>query len=62
MDTANSFSQQQQLKQTQTLAPQQLAGLSLLTLPVMELENRITAEMAQNPVLEIEEDQPDASD
>lgn len=62
MDTANSFSQQQELKQTQTLAPQQLAGLSLLTLPVMELENRITAEMAQNPVLEIEEDRPDPSD
>ena len=62
MDTSNSLSQQQDLKQTQTLAPQQLASLSLLTLPVMELENRITAELAQNPVLEISEDRPDASD
>ena len=62
MDTSNSLSQQQELKQTQTLAPQQLASLSLLTLPVMELENRITAEMAQNPVLEIDEERPDASD
>ena len=35
METANSFSQQQQQKQIQTLAPQQLASLSLLSLPVM---------------------------
>ena len=62
MDTTSSLSQQQELKQTQQLAPQQLASLSLLTLPVMELENRITAEMAQNPVLEIDEDPPETPD
>lgn len=54
MDTANNFSQQQELKQTQTLAPQQLVSLSLLSLPVMELENRISQELAQNPVLELD--------
>ncbi len=53
MDTANNLSQQQELKQTQTLAPQQLVSLSLLSLPVMELENRISQELAQNPVLEL---------
>ena len=60
MVASNNLSQQQELKQTVTLAPQQLASLSLLALPVMELENRISVEMAQNPVLELHEnDEPD---
>ena len=59
METSNSLSQQQQLKQTLTLAPQQLASLSLLTLPVMELQNRIEEELAQNPVLELQETEPE---
>ena len=56
MDLTNHLSQQ--LEQKQTLAPQQLASLSLLTVPVMELENRIAEEMAQNPVLELVENEP----
>jgi len=60
MDTANGFSQQQELKQTQTLAPQQLVSLSLLSLPVMELENRISQELAQNPVLELDREDYEA--
>ncbi|MBO4632119.1 MAG: RNA polymerase factor sigma-54 [Lentisphaeria bacterium] len=56
MNTSNGFVQQQDLKQTLTLAPQQLASLSLLSLPLMELENRISEEIAQNPVLEVEGD------
>lgn len=62
MDTSNSFSQQQQQKQTQTLAPQQLASLSLLALPVMELETRIAEEMNRNPVLEFDESEPESAD
>ena len=54
MNTSNGIAQQQDLKQTMTLAPQQLASLSLLSLPLMELENRISEEIAQNPVLEVE--------
>ena len=62
METANSFSQQQQQKQIQTLAPQQLASLSLLSLPIMELETRIAEEMSRNPVLEFEESEPESAD
>ena len=62
METANSFSQQQQQKQIQTLAPQQLASLSLLSLPIMELETRIAEEMSRNPVLEFDESGPESSD
>ena len=58
METSNSLSQQQELKQSLTLAPQQLASLSLLSLPLMDLENRISAELAENPVLELS-DEPD---
>ena len=62
METANSFSQQQQQKQIQTLAPQQLVSLSLLSLPVMELETRIAEEMSRNPVLEFDESEPESTD
>ena len=58
MEISNSLSQQQELKQSLTLAPQQLASLSLLSLPLMDLENRISAEMTENPVLELS-DGPD---
>ena len=62
METSNSLSQQQQQKQTLTLAPQQLASLSLLSLPVMELEARIAEEMSRNPVLEIDDPEPESAD
>lgn len=59
METSNGISQQQQQKQTMTLAPQQLASLSLLSLPVMELETRIAEEMNRNPVLEFDDSEPE---
>ena len=62
MEATNNISQQQQQKQTQMLAPQQLASLSLLSLPAMELENRIAEEMSRNPVLELDEPEPAAED
>lgn len=46
------FSQGQTLRQEQILAPQQIQSLEILTLPVMELENRIDQELLSNPVLE----------
>ncbi|MBQ9336376.1 MAG: RNA polymerase factor sigma-54 [Lentisphaeria bacterium] len=60
MDLVNGLTQQQEQKQI--LAPQQLASLSLLTLPLMDLQNRIEQEMAQNPVLEMNEDEPPAEE
>ena len=62
MDTSSSLSQQQQQKQTLTLAPQQLASLSMLSLPVMELETRIAEEMSRNPVLELDDPEPESAD
>ncbi len=56
MEQSNNLSQKQDLKQVMTLAPQQLHSLSLLTLPVMELEARIEEELAVNPVLELNPD------
>ena len=62
MDTSSSLSQQQQQKQTLTLAPQQLASLSMLSLPVMELETRIAEELSRNPVLELDDPEPESAD
>ena len=55
MEISNELTNRQEMKQNLSLAPQQLAALSLLSLPVMELENRIAEEMARNPVLELDE-------
>lgn len=48
---------QQSLQQIQTLrqelAPQQLQSLEILMLPVMELEQKIEAELMENPTLEM---------
>ena len=42
----------QSLKQEQILAPAQLQSLEYLVVPVMELQNKISEELATNPVLE----------
>ena len=55
MEISNGLTNRQEMKQNLSLAPQQLAALSLLSLPAMELENRIAEEMARNPVLELDE-------
>jgi RNA polymerase sigma-54 factor len=44
--------QQQTLKLKQNLSPQQIIGIKLLEIPVMELDQRIRKEMENNPVLE----------
>ena len=43
--------------QLQKLSPQQIQGIKLLELPVMQLEERIKAEIEENPVLEEEQTQ-----
>ena len=47
--------QSQQQTLSQTLSPQQLLQVRLLELPLNELEQRINAEMDDNPALEIGE-------
>ena len=44
--------QRQTLKLKQSLSPQQIIGIKLLEIPVMELDQRIREEMEENPVLE----------
>ena len=46
--------QQQKISQTQQLSSQQLQSLSLLSVPVLELQEKINEAMNSNPVLEYE--------
>ncbi|PJD96309.1 MAG: RNA polymerase sigma-54 factor [Parachlamydia sp.] len=63
---SHSFSLEQQakisqsLKQTQRMimSPQMQQAIHLLQLPLLELANKLEAEMAQNPVLELSEESP----
>ena len=48
----NSLNLSQTLKQEQILAPAQLQSLEYLIVPIMELQTKITEELATNPVLE----------
>ena len=48
----HSFSQSQSLRQEQTLSARQLQSLELLHAPILELQERLSQELAANPVLE----------
>lgn len=51
--------QTQAQQQVQTLSPQQILAVRLLELPTMELEERIHAELLDNPALEEGKEAPD---
>ena len=51
--------QTQAQQQVQTLSPQQILAVKLLELPTMELEERIHAELLDNPALEEGKEAPD---
>ena len=53
--------QGQQIAQEQKLMPQQMLSLDILSIPLMDLENRINEELIQNPILEIADGQTDYS-
>lgn len=48
--------QRPELRQKVTLSPQVYQGLSILAMPVIELQAFVEAEMLENPVLELDED------
>ncbi|MBN1987540.1 MAG: RNA polymerase factor sigma-54 [Prolixibacteraceae bacterium] len=48
-----------QQKLLQKLSPQQIQVIKLLEIPTMQLEQRIKKELEENPVLEMESDEPD---
>ncbi len=56
------LSQSQVLRQQQTLSPQQIQMIKLLELPTLQLEQRIKAEIEENPVLEEQERSEDEND
>jgi RNA polymerase sigma-54 factor len=51
-----------QQKLLQKLSPQQIQVIKLLEIPTMQLEQRIKKELEENPVLELESDNPDTPD
>ena len=50
--------QTQKIAQEQKLMPQQMQSLEILTVPLMDLENKINEELSSNPVLELASDSP----
>lgn len=51
-----------QQKLLQKLSPQQIQVIKLLEIPTIQLEQRIKKELEENPVLEMESDNPDTPD
>lgn len=51
-----------QQKLLQKLSPQQIQVIKLLEIPTVQLEQRIKKELEENPVLELESDNPDLPD
>lgn len=53
------FSQELRQVQKQILAPRMILSMEILQLPIAALEERIDQELAENPVLELSESDPD---
>jgi RNA polymerase sigma-54 factor len=51
-----------ELKQKVTLSPQVYQGLSILAMPIADLQQLIEAEMLENPLLEVDEPEPEPLD
>ena len=54
-----SLGQDLRLVQKQVLAPRMIQSMEILQLPILALEERIEQEMQENPVLELQEENPD---
>ena len=50
----NQLTQQQSLRQEQTLSPQQMQSLEFLIAPMLELQELVANELEQNPLVEAE--------
>lgn len=57
-----SIGQHLQQKQVQTLAPRMIQSMEILQLPIIALQERIDQELAENPLLEIQEEDPNIPD
>ncbi len=56
------FSQELRQVQKQILAPRMILSMEILQLPIAALEERIDQELCENPVLEMQESDPDLPD
>jgi RNA polymerase sigma-54 factor len=54
-----SLGQELRQVQKQVLAPRMIQSMEILQLPILALEERIEQEMEENPVLELQEEDPD---
>jgi RNA polymerase sigma-54 factor len=54
-----SLGQELRLVQKQVLAPRMIQSMEILQLPIMELEEKIEQELQENPILEMQEEDPD---
>jgi RNA polymerase sigma-54 factor len=54
-----SFGQEMRLSQKQVLAPRMIQSMEILQLPILALQERIDQELQENPVLEMQETDPD---
>ncbi len=54
-----SFGQEMRMAQKQVLAPRMIQSMEILQLPVMALQERIEQEMQENPLLDMQEVDPD---
>ena len=61
-DALQGMIQSGEMRQEQTLTPQQLQSLDILYAPVLELQQKINQELADNPVLEIVDPSPGSDD
>ena len=57
-----SFGFEQRQVQVQKLAPRMIQSMEILQLPLQELQERIEQELAENPILELQERDPELPD
>ena len=57
-----SFGFEQRQSQVQKLAPRMIQSMEILQLPLQELQERIEQELAENPILEMQEVDPELPD
>ncbi len=57
-----NLGQHMQQKQMQTLAPRMIQSMEILQMPLSELQERIEQELIENPVLELQDNDPNLPD
>src|SRR4051794_5043915 len=57
-----SFGQEMRMVQKQVLAPRMIQSMEILQLPIMALQERIEQELEENPLLDVQEDEPEPED